>query len=647
MEDYKLILILAGILAAAGILFFLLGSQAPECTVEVPSTGYVYGLGEGIAKDLNEAKKKAMSSALDDLTSKLIVYVESEKELAKHVILVGDKRSESEELKVKVDLKTAIEVANYKTKECFVKNKGNYVVKTAVYMPELYAKNIVKAYAYARVIEKLYEAKMIFTAYDLSEKLKVITTAISPVPKAIAESAAVIAEVEKKYMEARSIINELEKLDVYTPEDYMEYVMNLQKLKKISAELPNKEDILMKIKSAPSVSVKIKGPEIVVKSQEVLLEITLDPAPVGSYNFDVQSEGLKTTKNILIEDGYGRIQGVVTDIPCSVEVNLAGILNGVWKPSAVYEPTYTGISKALLSGVAPLSYKVVFLPATLNEKDIALAMYLEKTAENFGWRVEKVSELSRKLDGWLKNFGELPKVDVNVVYARAGAGIFEITGTLRKTIKVERDSCAKPEVIKDPYIKAALVVGFTDLAKNTTEPLYKTLSALYDGDLGEAANYARYIKNTTLKRLLLSYIFYEQGRYKESINEAKKVVKDDPQKAYAIMIKAYKEVKDPLYLLEEIRDLYQVVTAIKDCDPGYYTLAYLLRRFGNYKEAAEWILKALDVNPNNPEYIIEYTKILIGLGRIEEAKKQLEKLKYLELTPSQKHEILELEEKLK
>ena len=227
VDDTTLWLIVGGaaLIGLMGI-FFLMnsGKHVSQCDL-TPPPGYVYGVGDAIEDSESKARAEAMEIALDDLVGKLIVTVESEKELNKYMVAVENKgeveKSGAESMKVKVNLKSVLQVSNFQTRECVLEKGNRYHIKIMVYMPEPYAQNLVLAYSYSQVVKELVKNKQYFTALEFAQKLKEHSLMIQPVPPSIADSSKYIAEAEEAVKKAKAIMAKLDTIDVSTSEGYM------------------------------------------------------------------------------------------------------------------------------------------------------------------------------------------------------------------------------------------------------------------------------------------------------------------------------------------------------------------------------------------------------------------------------------------
>lgn len=651
--DWKIIAISAGALLLAGLAMFLLSSAtAPSCELQPPE-GYIYGIGEGISADLNEARAAALENALSELSHKLITYVQSDKMLSKYVLveetIEGRERVEGEALKVKISLKAALQIGRYKTKECSFEKDGKKHVKMLVYVHPAYARMLVNAYSYAKVIQAMAKRNMCFTGYEYVQKLKTISAALQPTPPFMSEVSEDMQKILECHSSASSILSKMKSMKLHTPEDFMEYVVALQNLKNISSEIPSLNEINEKIKNAPvRVGIQISGPEAVVKGQNLVLKVSVKPTPSGSYRFSVKSSGIKTENSIMVEDGEGIIEGNVLSSPCEVKIDLAGILKAEWKANVVYEKTPKGVINALLSLVSKPSKPLVFLPSNWDKADAIGVALMEKRAKQLGWNVKSVKDLSTLFDNVLLDLPEnFPKVSFDVAFVHLEKEGASLSGSLKARISVDGFTPVVEERVDLlPFAKAAVMSGRWEILRDFDDPLIKGVAAFLAGQLDEAKKSFEK-SHDPVSRLLLAKVFLEMGNYKKAVDVALSVKEDFPEKAFLIASDALAKIDEPLYLLEKMREIDQAVHAIKDCHAGYYAGARLLASFGNYKEAEKWILKALDIMPENPTYLIMYAKLLVKLGEKQMARKVIEKLEKMNLKPSLEKELEDLLKLLK
>lgn len=66
----------------------------------------------------------------------------------------------------------------------------------------------------------------------------------------------------------------------------------------------------------------------------------------------------------------------------------------------------------------------------------------------------------------------------------------------------------------------------------------------------------------------------------------------------------------------------------EDAD-GWNLYAFTNRKLGNYDKAENYYLKALELDPNNKSALEYQGELFVELGRLDEAKNNLEKLKLL------------------
>ncbi len=650
--DWKIIAIGGAALLLVGMLVFMLaGAEAKGCELQIPE-GYVYGIGEGVSKDLNEARAIALENALSELSNKLITYVESDKELSRFVMVEeagGEREKLSEEkLRVRINIKSAIQIGRYKQAECSWESDGKKHVKIAVYIHPTYAKALVQAYAYAAVLKRAAQNRLCFTGYEFAQKLKTLSAAIIPTPAPVAESSFYIKEVEGCQQRAMAIISKMESLKLETPDDFMEYASLYAQLKEITAEIPNAQEIVKRLGSSKAPSLHIEGPEYVVKNQEVLLKVSLTPAPKGTYQMSVFSRGLEAPGSVSVSRGRASVRVKVVGEEANFELNLADVIHASWKPKRVYESDLEGVVKALLSLAKAPKEKVVFLPASWSEPDITAAALAQKDAIALGWNVADAGELSRCFDQMIADAPEGFKIaPAKAVYVHVENGKGELSGALSAVVESETfRPQVKERASADSFAKAAIVTGNFQALEGIKDEFFKGVASLVKGDLDGARRYLEKA-TTALSRLLLARVLYQMGDYKAAAEEALKAKEQYPQRAFMTLADSLAKISDPMYLLGKMREIKQATLAIKDCHACYYAGATLLYSFGNSEEAKEWILKALDIKPDDPSYLLLYAQILADLGEKEEARAVVEKLQKMNLKPSQREKLKELKEKLK
>ena len=645
----------AVLLSLLGLFFLMKGGGGKEgafaqCDLE-PLPGYVYGIGDAIASSESEARAKAKEIALDDLVGKLIVTVQSEKELKKYVVAVeneeGVKKAGAESLKVKVNLKSVLQVSNFQMKEWILERGARYHIKVMVYMPQIYAQNLVLAYSYSKAIEELAMNKQYFTALKFAQKLKELSLMLQPVPSSIAESSKYISEAEEGVKKAKSIIAKLDTLDTSTPEGYMKYLVYLNELSSTAADVPNFEQYVEKVKNSKAVTFNLEGPRYVVRGQKVILKLKASPVVEGSYKIKLNSSGGDFPKETYLEDGEALIEGYIEGDSARVEANLSNIVIIDWKPDAVYSPNLKNVVKALLSTVNKPYEKVIFLPRNWRSCDVDAASYAQKVAVDFGWSVLDVEKAAEKFGKLFPTVENLDMQNVAALYIEVDSSEAALYGIKRSQIEVKNwmpSGCKGEKEIL--FAKAAIMTGNFDGVKNYPDGFIKAVAFMLDGKYEKALSEIS-LKDDKKSILLKAYINYQMGNYKDAVGLAKKVAEDYPEVAYWIMANSFAKIDDAMYLLNEMRDLYKATKKVKDCHPGYYAAAVLLEKFGNYKEAKDWILKALDIKPNNPEYLYEYAEILHKLGKDDKAKGILTDLLNRDLTMSLKEKVEELLSKIK
>lgn len=655
VENNTLWWIVGGVvlLSLIGIFFLVRGGGAEQSTAQcdlTPPPGYVYGIGDAIANSESEARQKAREIALDDLIGKLIVTVQSEKELNKYIVAVENegevKKAGAESLKVKVNLKSVLQVSNFQTKECILERGKRYHIKIMVYMPKIYAQNLVLAYSYSKAIEELTKNKQYFTALRFSQKLKELSLMLQPVPSSIAESSKYISEAEEGVKKAKSIMAKLDALDTSTPEGYMKYLVYLNELSEVSADIPDFEKYMERIKSSRAVTFNLEGPRYVVKGQKVILKLRTSPTVEGSYKIKLYSSGGNFPKETYLEDGQALIEGYINGDSARVEANLSNVVIIDWKPDAVYSPNLKNVVKALLSTVGKPHEKVIFIPKNWKSCDVDAAGYAQEVAVDFGWNVLDVGKAAEKF-GKLFPMEDSEISSVAAIYIEVNSSKASLYGVRRSQIEVKN---WKPSTCKGKsailFAKAAIMTGNFDAVKSYPSNFIRAVAYMMNGKF-EKALVEISEEDDEKSQLLKAYINYKMGSYKDAVSLAKKVAEDYPDVAYWIMASSFAKIDDAMYLLKEMRDLYRATKKVKDCHPGYYAAAVLLERFENYKEAKEWILKALDIKPDNPEYLYEYARILHKLGKDDKAKEILRNLLNESLTMSLKEKVEDLLSKIK
>ena len=655
IEGSTLWLIIGGValLSLVGVFFLMRGGEGSSTAIQcdlTPPPGYVYGIGDAIANSESDARTKAKEIALDDLVGKLIVTVQSEKELKKYIVAVENEgeveKKGLESMKVKVNLKSVLQVSNFQTKECVLEKGNKYHIKVMVYMPKIYAQNLVLAYSYSQAIEGLVKNKQYFTALKFSKKLKELSLMIQPVPPSIAESSKYISDAEEGIKKAKAIMAKLDTLDVSTPEGFMKYLIYLNELSNAASDVPNFEEYIEKIKNSKSINFDLKGPRYVVKGQKVILKLKAIPSVTGSYKIKLETVGGSFPKETYLEDGQALIEGYIESDMVEVKANLSNVVIVDWKPDAVYSTNFKNVVKALLSTVDVPYEKVIFLPRNWKKCDIDAAYYAGKVAVDLGWQVVDVKKAA-------KDFGKLfptyegskfeTAAPIYVEVYDSGAALY---GERRSQIEVKdwKPSSCSGEY-EDIFVKAAIMTKNFDAIQSYPDNFIRAVALMLSGKLEKASATLEGVDEE--KAILLkAYIDYQMGSYKDAVELSKEIAEDYPDLAYWIMARSFAKIDDPMYLLKEMRDLYKATKKVKDCHPGYYAAAVLLEKFGNYKEAKEWILKALDVKPDDPEYLYEYAKILHNLKKDDKAKEILMNLSRENLPMSLKEKVEELLEKI-
>ncbi|WP_229388604.1 tetratricopeptide repeat protein [Methanosarcina sp. DH2] len=122
-----------------------------------------------------------------------------------------------------------------------------------------------------------------------------------------------------------------------------------------------------------------------------------------------------------------------------------------------------------------------------------------------------------------------------------------------------------------------------------------------------------------------SFVLYQLGRYKETLEIANKVLEIEPDSVDALPLKI-----SSLLELQRPQEALELADTALDMDPENSEFLFLkgktLLKFHKYEEGLEYLEKAYQLTPENPEIMLRKGYALSKLNRFEEALKAYDKI---------------------
>ncbi len=154
---------------------------------------------------------------------------------------------------------------------------------------------------------------------------------------------------------------------------------------------------------------------------------------------------------------------------------------------------------------------------------------------------------------------------------------------------------------------------------------YRTVASILESLL------TKYPNNVELN-FDLGYTYHKLGYVQKSLTFMRKVLKLDPNHAYALNFVGYTYVEEGIKL-DEAKEMIEKALAIKPND-GYIidSLGWLYFRLKNYEKALKYLEKAASITHDDPTILKHLGEVYEKLNRIREAIKVYEKV--MRISPS-------------
>ncbi len=651
MDEHTIsvVLITALAIAATASIAFLINSNGMM---------QAYGYGEDTSKAaaIEEAKK----DALGNLASQLYVYVKNDSKLKMIYNITSDSTKLKGEFKQNfekaLEVKTELDLLNAKTKILNVeeKNNGSFLAKAQAEIKKETASKILLAFVAINSADGLINSKMLYTAHKIAlmyEKLLKDNPYSIP-PKYANQLIEKISKIENKWNNIMPLINQLKE----KPKTVSEAVKKMEilgNLTNICVDHPEIKSIRKELQTKAKIKIEINAPNMVVKSQVINVEFKTIPAIKGTFTFNISTTDIDANNKITLTDGQGNLFVKIIGNRPKISIDLANILKSSHSFGTALEPTLSNISKILTYDIEKNKVgkgRIVILPENIeNKKDIIFANTLENFLKDDNLlTVEKLSELF--------DVNPEKRIKCDVIFTSRDENGVSVNRYYSKKILAaitnETDNLKESELIK--YAKALVMSNqeksVIKLPENSYEMKYiKGIAYKRLGMFNEAEGIFKGIENKNINaKIELADVYYNLGMSEKAIEKAKECLKidDGNREVYSIMAKSFLKLKDERYFFEALQDLYPAIKRIKNFDTGYYVLAILLRKGRNPEEAEEWVLKALSIK-EEPDYYLEYARILIDQSKYTKAKDIVNKLSHMNLNKEEKKELNIIKSKIK
>jgi len=181
----------------------------------------------------------------------------------------------------------------------------------------------------------------------------------------------------------------------------------------------------------------------------------------------------------------------------------------------------------------------------------------------------------------------------------------------------EAEEAFKKEIAIDPNY----AIAYHDLGE-----LYY-FAGQYDKALSTFQKYVDLAEPTPESRAKYASFLFLTKNYDKALQEVQQVLKSDPNNTVMNRLKAYSylELKQPEKALQAIEDYMKKVDSSKLIADDYEYYGRILNANEKYKEAADNLQKAIEINPDNMELYQELATAYAKQGKYEKAVEVYEK----------------------